>query len=188
MRNRIGYRFLELNTTNHSALLARPDMRLDAGGIAKGYAMDEAMKVLRSMDIRHAMIHGGGDMVFGERPPGRRGWRIQLTETNAPALYLSNCALATSGDLVQYLEIDGVRYSHIVDPHTGVGLTNRSLVNVIAPDGITADSLSTTLNILGPAESAALLRTFHHVEVRLTRVSDGNQVTINTPGFNSFSE
>lgn len=187
MRARVGYEFIELDGNSQAVKLIKPDMRLDAGGIAKGYAMDEAMNVLRSMDISRAMIQGGGDMVLAERPPGRRGWNIQLT-SNAPALLLSNCAMATSGDLFQNLEINGIRYSHIVDPRTGIGLTNRSLVHVIAPTGITADSFSTTLNILGPDEAKRLLKRHPDVHARITSETNGRQTTVETPEFAKFLE
>lgn len=127
-------------------------------------------------------------MVFGNPPPGTTGWLVQVTEANSPALLLSNCALATSGDLFQFLEIDGVRYSHIVDPRTGVGLTNRSLVNVIAPNGITGDSLSTTLSIIGPDEARTLLAVFPQVEARMTSARGGKETTVDTPGFAGYLE
>jgi thiamine biosynthesis lipoprotein len=130
-------------------------MRLDLGAIAKGYAVDEALDVLRERGITRALVSGGGDMAASEAPPGAKGWRIalsQLEESNGPArefVLLRHRALATSGDLFQHVEIDGVRYSHIVDPRTGIGLTGPSLVIVIARDCTTADSLSTALSVLG---------------------------------------
>jgi thiamine biosynthesis lipoprotein len=183
MKDRVGYHFLQLDSSAHAARLTKPDMRLDAGGIAKGYAMDEAMNVLNTHRMTCAMIQGGGDMVLGEPPPGKTGWLIQLTESNSPALLLSNCALATSGDLYQNLEIGGVRYSHIVDPRTGIGLTNRCLVHVIAPNGITADSFSTTLNILGPEEALELLRRHPDVQARIANEQDGERTTVETTEF-----
>ncbi len=186
MKDRVGYNFLQLDSAPRAARLLKPDMRLDAGGIAKGYAMDQAMNVLHAFQITNAMIQGGGDMVLGEPPPGKTGWHIQLTESNPPALLLSNCALATSGDLFQNLELDGIRYSHIVDPRTGIGLTNRCLVHVIAPSGITADSFSTTLNILGPGEALELLGRHHNVQARITSQQDGQTTTVETSGFADF--
>jgi len=152
----VGYQKLRLDAKRHTAELLAPYMRLDLGAIAKGYAVDEALKVLRLRGITRALVSGGGDRVAGDPPPGRKGCRIEvapLDVTNAPParfVLLANAGLATSGDLFQHLEIDGKRYSHIVDPHTGVGLTDHSLVTVIARDGITADGLSTAVSVLGP--------------------------------------
>ena len=158
----VGLAKLKLNASARSAELRVPYMRLDLGAIAKGYAIDEALKVLHTNGIRSALVSGGGDMVAGEAPPGTRGWRIELAPldaTNAPAtefVLLRNRALATSGDFFQRLEINGVRYSHIVDPRTGIGLTDHSLVVVIASDCLTADSLSTAVSVLGPGRGMKL--------------------------------
>src|ERR1051325_4878372 len=102
-------------------------------------------------------------MALGAAPPGKRGWRIEiapLDTTNAPParfVSLADAGLATSGDLFQHVEIEGKRYSHIVDPRTGIGLTDHSLVTVIAPDGITADSLATAVSVLGPERGKELV-------------------------------
>ena len=148
--------FDKLRLSDHSAELLVPYMRLDLGAIAKGYAADEAIKILRARGIRSALVSGGGDMAVSDAPPGARGWRIELAPldiTNAPSaefVFLKNAALATSGDVFQHVEIDGVRYSHIVNPKTGLGLSDHSLVVVIATNCITADALSTSVSVLGP--------------------------------------
>lgn len=139
------------------AKLDIPGMRLDLGGIAKGYACDEAIRTLRQHGISSALVEMGGDIVVSNAPPGTKGWRIEIA--NAPGhktLTLANCAVSSSGDTEQYVEIGGVRYSHIVDPRTGVGLTNRIAVTVIAPDGVTSDGLSTAINVLGPVRGKTL--------------------------------
>jgi FAD:protein FMN transferase len=154
----VGHRKLVLDPRNRTAQLLTNYMRLDCGAIAKGYAVDEALKVLRARGVRSALVAGSGDMAVSEPPPGQRGWRIELASleaSNAPPrefVLLRNQALATSGDLFQHVEIEGTRYSHIIDPRTGIGLTDRSLVVVIAPDCMTADALSTAVSVLGPLE------------------------------------
>ena len=155
-RRAVGFDKLRLDERSHTAELLVPYMRLDLGAIAKGYAVDEAHKVLRAQGVRSALVSGGGDLAVSDAPPGTNGWRIQLAPldvTNAPStefVLLKNQALATSGDVFQHVEIGGVRYSHIVDPRTGLGLTDHSLVVVIARDCTTADSLSTAVSVLGP--------------------------------------
>jgi thiamine biosynthesis lipoprotein len=162
-RAAVGYRHLELNARDRSARLLVPGMRLDLGGIAKGYAVDEALKTLRAHGLTRALVSGGGDLVVGDPPPGTKGWRIEVAPLDAPGapparfVRLQHRALATSGDVFQHVEIDGVRYSHIVDPRTGVGLTDHSLVTVIARNGLTADALATAVSVLGPKAGLRLV-------------------------------
>lgn len=152
--------------TVKSVKLARPGIRLDFGGIAKGYAADEAMTVLRSHGIRQAMIAVSGDILCGAAPPGEPGWKIEIAPIAgglAPRmLTLENMAVSTSGDLFQYVEIDGVRYSHVLDPKTGLGLTGRRSVTVIAPRAIDADSLTKAASVLPPEEALPLIDGMPH--------------------------
>jgi FAD:protein FMN transferase len=162
-RQRVGYRHLRLDPGRQAAELLVPGMRLDLGGIAKGYAIDAALAVLRSSGIRSALVSGGGDLAVSDPPPGKDGWRIEvapLDVPNAPParfVLLKQAAMATSGDVFQKLEIEGARYSHIVDPRTGIGLTDHSLITIIAPDATTADSLATAVSVLGPGEGMKLV-------------------------------
>jgi thiamine biosynthesis lipoprotein len=124
-----------------------PGMKLDAGGIAKGYAADEALAVLRRLHIGSALVAVSGDIAAGNPPPGKSAWRVRVQNEIIP---LANLAVSTSGDEFQYLEIDGIRYSHIFDPRTGMALSDARPVSVIAPTGIEADSLATAISVLGP--------------------------------------
>lgn len=172
--------------------LSRPGMRLDAGGIAKGYALDEATRVLRAHGIRSSLIAGSGDMVATEPPPGQSGWKIQVAPLDLPSspparfVSLRNASLCTSGDVFQHVEIRGTRYSHIVDPHTGLGLTHQSLVTVIGPDGITTDALSTAISVSGPQRGIPIARRFG-AEMLLVRQSPPGSSTpvesFESPGF-----
>src|SRR5439155_18303495 len=145
-----------IDVKNKTVTLKTKGMLLDLGGIAKGYAAQAALEVLRRHGIRHALVAASGDIVVGDAPPGTTGWRIgiaPLSNPNAkPSHYLSltSAAVSTSGDTEQYALIDGKRYSHIVDPKTGLGLTARMIVTVITTDGSTADGLATGLCVLGP--------------------------------------
>ena len=186
---RVGYTKLQLDPVYRTARLAVPRMRLDLGGIAKGYAMDEALRVLDRHGMNRALISGGGDLVAGDPPPGRKAWRIALTALEHPDatpsehLLVTRRAVATSGDLFQYLEIEGRRYSHIVDPRTGLGLTERRLVTVLAPDSTTADSLATTLSVLGPLPGLDLIAGFPGVHARIQQLDDGAIRTYDSPRF-----
>ncbi len=162
-RARVGWRKLRLDPRHRTVTFLRPDMRLDFGGIAKGYAADEALAVLRQHGFPRALVAAAGDVTAGDPPPGETGWRIEIgaaDHTNAPpprVVRLRNASVSTSGDIFQRLEIGGRRYSHIVDPRTGIGLTHQALVTVIARDGTTADSLATAASVLGSAPGMALI-------------------------------
>ena len=177
----VGHQKMRLDSRSRTVQLLVPRMRLDLGAIAKGYATDEALKVLRRRGISRALVAGGGDMTLGDPPPGKKGWRIEiapLDTTNAPParfVLLANAGLATSGDLFQHVEIGAKRYSHIVDPRTGIGLTDHSLVTVIAPDGITADSLATAVSVLGPDKGIKLVEAKKGASVHITRLP-GNEI------------
>ena len=121
-------------------------MQLDAGGIAKGYAGDQAIEALRRAGIRSALVAVSGDVVMSDPPPGQTGWRVKV---QGEVRSLANAAVSTSGDEFQFVEIDGVRYSHIVDPRTGVPLRDSVPVSVIARRGIEADALATAYAVQG---------------------------------------
>ena len=163
-RSRSHYRFLQLSPEDTTATLTKRPMRIDLGGIAKGYAADEAMAMLKAHDIEHALIEFGGDMVVGKPPPGKKGWSIEDALTGH-TMSLSEIAVSTSGDTYQFVGIEGIRYSHVIDPRTGMGLTNHTGVTVIAPEGILADGLATTLSVLGPKHGKRLIRNHYpHVQ------------------------
>ena len=156
-RSLVGWQMMELDSRTQSVRLAKPGMRLDLGGIAKGYACDEAQKVLKKNGIDRALVEMGGDIVVSKAPPGTKGWTIRVPSAGKDLLF-SNCAVSTSGDSAQSVVIDGVRYSHVVDPRTGTALTNRVEATVVARDGLTSDPLSTTLTLLEEGERARMLR------------------------------
>ncbi len=162
-RAAVGFEKLKLDPKERTAQLLASRMRLDLGGIAKGYAVDQALAVLKKQGVPRALVAGSGDMAAGDPPPGKEGWQIELAAhdaTNAPSkrfVLLRNYALATSGDIFQNVTIEGKRYSHIVDPRTGLGLTDHGLVNLIAPDCATADAMATAVSVLGPAKGLELI-------------------------------
>jgi len=127
-------------------------------------------------------------------PPGKKGWRFELAPldvTNAPParfLSLKHTAISTSGDLFQRLEIDGKRYSHIVDPRTGLGLTDHSLVHVIAPDSITADSLTKVVSVLGPEKGLKFIENTPRVAARVARDAGGKMEVRETSRFGQYYE
>ena len=191
-RSRVGWRKLHLEPLARAARLDVEEMRLDLGAIAKGYAVDEAMKVLVTNGIRSALVSGAGDLAVSDPPAGRDAWQIELPPldvTNAPParfIRLRNAALATSGDLFQRVEIGGRRYSHIVDPRTGIGLTDHSLVTVIGPDCMTADSLATAVSVLGPEAGVRLLESRRKVAGQIIRAPEGQLEIRTSRGFPNY--
>jgi thiamine biosynthesis lipoprotein len=145
-RARVGWRALELDSARGAVRLARTNMQLDLGGIAKGFILEEALAELRARGLRSAMIEAGGDLVVGDAPPGRGGWRVAIGGADT---LLTNVAVATSGSTEQFVEIAGIRYSHVIDPRTGLGVQRSDVVTVLAPDGATADAAATALSVLG---------------------------------------
>lgn len=158
----VGWQKLKLGWRDGTAELSTPGMRLDLGGIAKGYASDEALKELRRFGIRSALIEMGGDLLLGEAPPKTEGWKVTVANASPGAMpaemFLKNCAISTSGDTEQFVVIDGVRYSHVVDPKTGRGLSRRVQSSVIGPNAFLTDPLSTALTLLDERRREDLLR------------------------------
>lgn len=155
-RRLVGWRRVELDAANGTVRLPDAGMRLDLGGIAKGFILQRALATLREHGVAVAMIEAGGDIVAGDAPPNTGGWRVQVSAA-CEAAGLSSEALATSGATAQFVEIDGVRYSHVVDPRTGLGLTAHQTVHVRAPDGATADAWATALSVLGRGRAAQVV-------------------------------
>ena len=158
-----GYDKLELDEKQKTVRLLNAGMQLDLGGIAKGFAADEAALVLAQRGISRALIAAGGDIVVTDPPPDREGWRVAVTSIEGadrpPAGYvmLRNAAVSTSGDAEQFVLVDGVRYSHIFDPRTGAALTGRRSVTIVAGNGTTSDGLATAVSVMGAAGGLRLV-------------------------------
>lgn len=154
-REVFGWKNVALRRSRTTVRLGLPGMRLDLGGIAKGYAADAALRVLREHGLRSALVAASGDLAIGDAPPGEVGWRIRVgdpsgrTNVIGQVLLLRNAGVSTSGDAEQFVEIAGRRFSHIVDPRTGLGLTNRLQATVIAECATRSDALATAVCILG---------------------------------------
>ncbi len=144
----VGWSRMLLDPRRRTVELLEPGMQLDLGGIAKGYACDEALRAVNTTGVRSALVEAGGDIAVSEPPPGTEGWAVRIPSLGT-TLLVSNCGLSSSGDEVQYVEIQGARYSHILDPRTGLGLTEGRSATVLGPDAFTTDPWATALCILG---------------------------------------
>lgn len=178
----VGYRKLHLDPMEKTVRLEKPGMRLDLGGIAKGYAADAVLQVLRKHGITRALIAAGGDIAVSGPPPDADGWRIGIAPLEDPDkkperyLSLKDGAVSTSGDAEQFVEVDGKRYSHIVDPRTGIGLVGRMSVTVVARDATSADSLTKVVCILGPEKGLPLIEQKHASGLAVRKTDSGEEV------------
>lgn len=156
-REKCGWKYVDLQIGQEggsSISFQQSGIVLDVAGIATGYLLDRMMSILVENGIHSALIDAGGDILVSDPPPGKDGWSIDIagiSKKSAPLLRLSlrNCAVTTSGDLNQFVEIDGRRYSHLIDPTRGVPVEGRQSVTVVAKRAVDADAGATALAILG---------------------------------------
>ena len=173
---------------NSSVKLTRKNVRVDFGAIAKGYAADRVIKILKEHGVRSALIDASGDIVVSEPPPGRDGWKIEvfgIEKSKRHFIQLKNRAIATSGDLYQYVKLDGKRYSHIVNPKTGIGVSGPMSVTVIAPNGSIADAMASAISVRFEVDRFKVLEKHSDIQSCVVRFPSGlNQPQISrTRGF-----
>lgn len=180
-RSRVGFDKLVLDESTRTVQFRVPGMQLDLGGIGKGYTADEILRILRQAGISRALAAVGGDIAVGDAPPGQPGWRIEIASlSGGPSQYtlrLAHAAVSTTGDKEQFVEINGVRYSHVVDPRTGLGQTGRRSVTVIAPQGILADSLTKAVALMEMDQAMRLIdQTPKAAALIIRRTEKGDEV------------
>lgn len=166
----VGFHLIELDTEHQRVRSRKPGIILDFGAIGKGYAADKAIEVLRSHGISAALVDIGGDLAMGDPPPDRPdGWAISVQPGNSAewSAPLRNAAIATSGDLERHYEFNGARYSHILDPRTGMGITAPRAVTVIARDATTADAAASIVSVLGEPAIEMLREHFPEIQIRI---------------------
>lgn len=177
-RRSVGYRLMELDSTTRSVRLRRTGMRLDVGGIGQGFAIDEALQVVNHFGIRSALIDIGGDILVGDAPPGTAGWRISIGsakngDTDTTTILLKNASITTSGDTYRFLAYQGRRYSHIMNPRSGLGLRHFVRATVLAPDGYRADALTKVFSVAGLKKSRQLLTRFPGAKLLILETRKG---------------
>jgi len=177
-RARIGFNKVQIDSGAQTITFLHPNMQLDMGAIAKGYAADKVLALLQSHGITAALVDAGGDMVAFGMPPQKKGWTIginfpgQQEKLLKRKLVLSNKAVATSGDAFQFMLHEGKKYGHIIDPRTGYGVTFQRNVTVVAPTATTADWLATACSVL-TLEQVKILAEKYKSEVLITTVQNG---------------
>jgi len=187
----VGLGQVKINKRLGTIFLPVSSMQLDFGGIAKGYIAQRVIDYLKTSGIQQALADAGGDIVMSGAPLNQKGWLVgvNVPETTDDLLnkklQLSNCSVATSGDVYQYIEKNGVKYSHIINPITGYGVTNLRNVTIIAKTGATADWLATACSIL-PIKEAKKLAISHQAALLITTLENGKLVFEATPNFKNY--
>ena len=192
-RESVGWQKLRLDPRRRTVTLLAARMQLDLGGIGKGYAADAALAALKRCGVSRALVAASGDIAVGDPPPGTRGWRVSIgaPEHDAPrggerepggsssppsiveTLLLQNAGISTSGDAEQFVDIGGRRYSHILDPRTGLGLTERIQVTIVARRATDSDSVATAVSVLGVERGLALVEQRRDLAALILRNVDG---------------
>ncbi len=205
----VGYQYIILDSSTHSVKLSRPNTQLDLGGIAKGYVAQVIVDFCVNKGIEKVLVDAGGDLAM-HAPPAPRGganssesipplgvrglhFRIGITIPNSEELIpryliLQNQAVATSGNMYQYVEIKGKRYSHIVNPQTGLGVTHQRNVTVIAPDGTRADWLATACSVLSVKKASKLIKSMPNCELLMAEMRKGKLKMWQSEGFEGYLE
>lgn len=164
---KVDYKKIRLK--NQTVLLQEKGMRLHLGAIAKGYAVDRAIKILQESNIHHAFINAGGDLkTLGSRPD-KTAWKIGLQHPRKPesilaSFSLSGKAVATSGDYQKYFDHAGTRYHHILNPKTGYPVINAMSATVITDSVMDADALSTALFVMGAEKGLPFIDSLKNTE------------------------
>ena len=162
-------------------------MAFDLGGIAKGFAADEMLRGLKKAGFSRVAIIAGGDVRVGDAPRGKEGWEVGLRtierEKIDETIVLSNAAVSTSGGLYQTVIIEGVSYSHIVDPATGLGLTNAIAASVVARDATHSDAIATAACVAGPERALENIGDWGGIAVRVVSKDSGVPKVAVSKGF-----
>ncbi len=188
-RKSVGFRYMELNATDRTVRLKAAHMRLDLGGIAKGYAAEQVLYLLKRLGLPRSLVGAAGDVAIGDAPPGRPGWTMAFETPGSPAgtngiyVRLCNQRVSTSGDTYRFVEIDGKRYSHIIDPWTGLGQTRRIEASVISNDGMTADTMALVVCVLGPEKGFKLIDAMPDAAAICTTFDSGKPVIYRSARF-----
>lgn len=157
----IDYHHLQLDAARQTLHFARPGVKIDLGGIAKGYAVDKGVAILRRCGVQNGLVTAGGDSrILGDK--GGRPWMMGIRHPRdakavAVVLPLSDTAISTSGDYERYFIADGRRYHHILNPRTGTPVRDVLSATVIGPDATRTDALSTTVFVLGVEKGLNLI-------------------------------
>lgn len=189
--SRVGYEYIHLNEKDQTVQLEKEGMRLDLGGIAKGYAAECAVNFMSGQGVQLSFLDAGGDITLGDPPPGRNYWEVAIPIRRGEngshiRLGLENRTVTTSGDMFQYVVINGTRYSHILVPHTGLGSTQQLQASVISENGMYADAYASVLTLMDPEEGIRLIESIENTEAIIFMNRNDEIVQWSTSGFQQY--
>ena len=175
----IDYRNVMLDKENSTVFLRNKGMRIGFGGIGKGYAADQAKSVLQKLGIKSGIVNAAGDLVTWGTQIGGRPWTVGIADpeqTNRPfsSLKISDMAIATSGSYEKFVTINGKRYSHTIDPKTGLPVSGVKSVSIICPSAELADALATPVVVMGVKVGLELINQIKQVACVI--IDDDDQV------------
>ena len=190
-RDLTGFKNVSINKSSGTISFKKPGIRLDFGGIVPGYAAQKVIDLLKSKNISSALADASGDIVVSNAPPGKNGWSIGINlpenenEVWDKNLELKHFAVSTSGDVYRFIIHEGKKYSHIIDPNTGYGITSQRNVTVIASNGADADWLATACSIL-PIKKALALAKKEHAAILIATLNGEKIVTHKSKSFDRY--
>ncbi|MFA5423072.1 MAG: FAD:protein FMN transferase [Phycisphaerae bacterium] len=184
MLKEVDYQKLYLNPVDRTVQFGADGMKLDLGGIAKGYAIDRAIEAMKDVGAFGGMVDIGGDIrCFGTPANAARNWIIGLQDPaannrNIIVLKLDDLAVATSGDYRRFVLVGGKKHSHIIDSHTGQSAEQLSSVSVIAPKGVDADALATAVSVMGTDEGLKLIESIKNTDAIIISPAPDYKITV----------
>ena len=190
-KQNVGYTYIKFPKKN-VVLLNTNAMQLDLGGIGKGFTADEIIKVLELNGVTSALVDMGGDIRVSNPPPGKEHWVLAFSYFNEEGeviikkIGLKDAAVATSGDMYQYVEIDGKKYSHIINPITGMALTKSIQVTTIAKNATLADAYASAYCVMAYDNNTANDKKLPNIEIFMVSQSNEGYRHWNSPGFYSY--
>lgn len=167
----INYRHVVLDESALTVFLKEKGMRIGFGGIGKGYAAEQAKRLLQSLGVESGIVNAAGDLTTWGRQPNGHPWTIGIADPDNQGgairafsyLTISDMAVATSGNYEKYILINGRRYSHTIDPKTGYPVSGIKSVTIIAPNAELADALATPVMVMGVDVGLHLINQMHHI-------------------------
>ncbi len=175
----INYRNVILNPADQTVFLKEAGMRIGFGGIGKGYAADCAKNLLQKQGITSGIVNAAGDLITWGNQPDGKPWTIAIADPDQKAqpfstLNISNMAIATSGNYEKYAIINGKKYSHTIDPKTGLPVSGIKSVSIICPSGELADAMATPVTVMGVKVGLDLINQLQQIACVI--IDDHNQV------------
>ena len=176
---KINYENIILDRTNSTVFLKEKGMKIGFGAIGKGYAANRAKMVMQDMGIQHGLVNAGGDLIAWGKQADSNDWKVAIADPKQQSevlvwLSIQDMAIVTSGDYERYVEFDGKRYAHIIDPRTGYPATGLKSVTIVCPDAELADALATSVFILGESDGIQLINQLVGIECLI--VTDANEI------------